>query len=311
MSDVLKNVDSRTKLVGQNRLELLTFKFAGRQKFAINVFKIQEVLTLPKLTLMPNRHDVIIGVIYLRERAIPVFDLSKAIGMKPLEFNDQSTIIVTEYNSTVQAFLIGTVDRIANLNWDQVMPPPVGAGRGHYLTAITHVDEEIVEIIDVEKVLADVAPAETTISAELLESDMMKEAAGREILMIDDSSTAIAQARSTFESMGLILHEAHDGAKGLEMLRNWAEEGIDVNEKLLMVVTDAEMPVMDGYMLTAEIRTDSRLKDLFVVLHTSLSGNFNKAMVEKVGCDDFLSKFKPNALAELALKRIEQVISKD
>jgi len=310
MSDVLKNVDSRTKLVGENRLELLTFKLASRQRFAINVFKVQEVLILPKLTLMPNRHDVIIGVIYLRGRALPVFDLSKSIGMKPLEYNAESTIIVTEYNSTVQAFLIGSVDRIANLNWDQVMPPPSGAGRRHYLTAITHVEDEIVEIIDVEKVLAEVAPAETRISAELLEHEMMSEAVGREILMVDDSTTAIAQARATFESMGLILHEAHDGAKGLELLRSWAEQGIDVSEKLLMVVTDAEMPVMDGYMLTAEIRTDSRLKDLFVVLHTSLSGNFNKAMVEKVGCDDFLSKFKPNALAELTLKRIEQVVSK-
>jgi len=310
MSDVLKNVDSRTKLVGENRLELLTFKLASRQRFAINVFKVQEVLILPKLTLMPNRHDVIIGVIYLRGRALPVFDLSKSIGMKPLEYNAESTIIVTEYNSTVQAFLIGSVDRIANLNWDQVMPPPSGAGRRHYLTAITHVEDEIVEIIDVEKVLAEVAPAETRISAELLEHEMMSEAVGREILMVDDSTTAIAQARATFESMGLILHEAHDGAKGLELLRSWADQGIDVSEKLLMVVTDAEMPVMDGYMLTAEIRTDSRLKDLFVVLHTSLSGNFNKAMVEKVGCDDFLSKFKPNALAELILKRIEQVVSR-
>lgn len=126
MSDVLKNVDSRTKLVGQNRLEILTFKLAGRQRYAINVFKIQEVLTLPKLTLMPNRHDVIIGVIYLRGRAIPVFDLSKSIGMRPLEYNKDSTIIVTEYNSTVQAFLIGSIDRISNLNWEDIK-----IGRAH------------------------------------------------------------------------------------------------------------------------------------------------------------------------------------
>ena len=307
MSKVLENVDSRTNLVGQNRLEILTFRLHGSQRFAINVFKIQEVVRLPKITLMPHQHPVIIGVTYLRGRALPVFDLSKAIGMRPLKYDENSTIIVTEYNSSVQAFLIGTVDRITNLTWESIMSPPKGAGRNHYLTAITRLDDQIVEIIDVEKVLSEVAPALTEVDLGLLDDDMMEKANGREILMVDDSPTAIAQVRNTFAPLGFKIHEAHDGLSGLKKLQGWADKGIDVSKKLLMLVTDAEMPAMDGYRLTTEIRSDPRMKDLFIVLHTSLSGSFNEAMVKKVGCDAFLSKFKPNDLALLAQERIKQV----
>ena len=85
--------------------------------------------------------------------ALPVIDLSQAIGMRPIKYTEESTIIVTEYNSTVQAFLVGAVDRIVNLNWEQINPPPSGAGRNHYLTAITQLEDEIIEIVDVRKSL--------------------------------------------------------------------------------------------------------------------------------------------------------------
>ncbi len=308
MSEMLKNVDSRTNLVGQNRLELLMFKLVGRQMFAINVFKVQEVLTLPALTLMPHRSPSVIGVVYLRGRALPVIDLSQAIGMRPIVYNEESTIIVTEYNSTVQAFLVGAVDRIVNLNWEQIKPPPTGAGRHHYLTAITQIEEQIIEIVDVEKVLSEIAPLSTELPDHILQDEMIVRAAGKEILMVDDSQTAHTQAHAIFTKLGLKVHQAMDGLEGLEFLVKMAEEteGL-ITDRLLLVVTDAEMPRMDGYRLTTEIRNNPKLKDLFVVLHTSLSGAFNEAMVEKVGCNRFLSKFKPQELAELVRSRIEEL----
>ncbi|WP_196157987.1 chemotaxis protein [Reinekea sp. G2M2-21] len=308
MSEMLKNVDSRTNLVGQNRLELLMFKLVGRQMFAINVFKVQEVLTLPALTLMPHRSPSVIGVVYLRGRALPVIDLSQAIGMRPIVYNDESTIIVTEYNSTVQAFLVGSVDRIVNLNWEQIKPPPTGAGRHHYLTAITQLEEQIIEIVDVEKVLSEIAPLSTELPDHILQDEMIARAAGKEILMVDDSQTAHTQAHAIFTKLGLKVHQAMDGLEGLEFLIKMAEETDGpITDRLLLVVTDAEMPRMDGYRLTTEIRNNPKLKDLFVVLHTSLSGAFNEAMVEKVGCNRFLSKFKPQELAELVRNRIEEL----
>ena len=198
------------------------------------------------------------------------------------------------------------VDRIMNLNWDAVQPPPRGAGRAHYLTAITRLDNmRLVEIIDVEKVLAEIVPFNTRVSDALLEDPLLERARGREVLVVDDSPTGVNQVRDTLAQLDLKLHVATDGLKALKMLKAWVDAGEDINERLLMVITDAEMPEMDGYRLTTEIRQDPRLKNLYVVLHTSLSGNFNKAMVEKVGCDGFLSKFQPDQLVETVRTRLQ------
>ncbi len=304
MAGILDSVDQRTQLVGENRLEILMFRLAGRQLFAINVFKVQEVLQMPKLTLMPHRHPFVCGVVSLRGQTLPVIDLSQAIGMRPIVPNEKSTIIVTEYNRSVQAFLVGGVDRILNLNWDSILPPPGGAGRQHYLTAITKVEEQLVEIIDVEKVLAEIVPYNATISGDRLTDPVLEKARGREVLLVDDSSVALAQLRDTLSQLGLKLHVATDGLKGLNQLKKWADEGNVMTDKLLMIFTDAEMPEMDGYRLTTEIRNDPRLKDLYVVLHTSLSGSFNEAMVKKVGCDNFLSKFQPDKLVDVIRERL-------
>lgn len=306
MSELLKSVDSRTQLVGQNRFEILMFRLSGRQRFAINVFKVQEVLTLPKMTVMPGAHPNVVGVIHLRGRAIPVYDLAKAIHLKPVPVTEDSTVIVSEYNSAVQAFLVGGVERIVNLNWDSVLPPPSGAGREHYLTAVTQVENEIVEIIDVEKVLAEVQPISSDVSADITADYAPELAKGKTVLMVDDSPTAITQARATLRSLGLVVHACNNGEEGLKLLQKWAdEEDGKISEQLLMVITDAEMPVMDGYRFTTEIRQDSRLKDLYVILHTSMSGSFNDAMAEKVGCNAFLSKFKADELAKITIERLK------
>ncbi|HDZ57537.1 MAG TPA: chemotaxis protein CheV [Pseudomonas xinjiangensis] len=306
MAGVLDTVNQRTRLVGENRLEILLFRLAGQQLFALNVFKIREVLQLPRLTEMPQRHPHVVGVIHLRGQTIPVIDLSGAIGLRPQAVSPQSTIIVTEYNRSVQAFLVGSVDRIMNLNWDTVQPPPRGAGRSHYLTAITRLDDQrLVEIIDVEKVLAEIVPFNTRVSEGLLDEALLNKARGREVLLVDDSPTGINQLRETLSQLNLTMHVETDGLRALNTLQTWADEDENISERLLMVITDAEMPEMDGYRLTAEIRKDPRLKDLFVVLHTSLSGNFNKAMVEKVGCDGFLSKFQPDQLVEVVRERLK------
>ncbi len=304
MASLIDSVDQRTQLVGENRLEILMFRLHGRQLFAINVFKVQEVVRLPKLTLIPQRHPHMRGVITLRGRTIPVIDLAQAVGMRPLVPDENSTVIVTEYNRSIQAFLIGSVERIVNLTWETIQPPPRTAGRQHYLTAITNVDDAIVEIIDVEKVLAEIIPMNTKISAETLSSPVLAKARGREVLIVDDSTVAINQLTDALGQLGLIVHKATDGLKGLRQLQQWADEGHVLTDKLLMVITDAEMPEMDGYRLTTEIRKDPRLQALYVVMHTSLSGSFNAAMVKKVGCDNFLSKFQPDRLAQVVEERL-------
>ncbi len=304
MASILDSVDQRTQLVGENRLELLTFRLQRGNLFAINVFKIQEVQTMPKLTVMPQSHPSVVGVTHARGRTIPVIDLSAAIGLGALQDRTHCNIIISEYNMTIQAFMVKAVDRIVNMNWEEIMPPPKGAGRTHYLTAITKLDKEIVEIIDVEKVLQEISPCNTAVNPSLVDAKVVADAEGLEILAVDDSTVGLSQVRETVGQLGLRILSARDGATALRLLKKWADDGIDVPRKLAMVITDAEMPEMDGYRLTREIREDPRLKDLFVILHTSLSGTFNKAMTQKVGCDDFLSKFEPDKLAQVVQERI-------
>ncbi len=314
MSDLLASVDSRTNLVGENRLELLMFQLKGQQTFAINVFKIQEVIPVPRLTQVPNSHPAVRGIAHLRGRAVSIIDLNIAIGRSPLPCDETCNLIVTEYNRSIQGFIIGSVDRIVNLNWDSILPPPKATGKEHFLTAFTRINDKIVEILDVERVLADIIPPKTIVSDDIRD-ESLKALIGDdriEILAVDDSITARNQIRDALESLDLNIDvtNASDGLKGLELLKKMAADGTDVSKHFTMLITDAEMPEMDGYRLTSEIRSDERLKDLFVVMHTSLSGSFNETMTKKVGCDGFLSKFRPDELAVLVQDRIRDLYTK-
>ncbi|CAH0526520.1 chemotaxis protein CheV [Vibrio hippocampi] len=313
MSSVLSSVDQRTQLVGENRLELLMFNLNSRQTFAINVFKVKEVLKLPSLTVLPGSHPSITGVATLRGVSVPVIDLRKAIGFPASEEkNSDSNLIITEYNRSVQGFLVGEVKNIVNTAWTEIQPPPKTVGPANYLTAITKVTEDdqvrLVEIIDVEKVLAEIIDYDVTISDEVLDRSLLPHLAGKKILIVDDSSTARNQVKATLSQLGVEIIECYDGAMALNLLKQWCDEGIDLYGQLLMMITDAEMPEMDGYKLTHEVRNDPRMKDLFITLNTSLSGSFNDAMVAKVGCDKFISKFQPDRLVEVVQERMSQLI---
>lgn len=314
MSNVLNAVDQRTNLVGQNRLELLLFRLSGRQLFALNVFKIKEVVRLPKLNKLPSSHPSIVGVATIRNESIPVINLRSAIGLKPMEVDEESNLIITEYNRSIQGFLVGSVEHIVNMTWGEIIEPPASVSRHHYLTAITRIkegdQESLVEIIDVEKVLAEIIDYKIAISEGVVDQDILSEFVGRKVLHADDSPTARTQVASTLQQLGVEVIPTKNGLEALQLLQKWADEGKNINDEILMLITDAEMPVMDGYKLTSEVRADPRFSDLFVVLNTSLSGDFNKAMVQKVGCDDFLSKFQPDLLVEVVQNRLKAKLEK-
>jgi len=307
MASVMDSVDQRTQLAGHNRLELLLFRLSGKQRFGINVFKVQEVLQCPPLTQIPHSHSVVRGVATMRGKTIPVMDMSLAIGCRAVEDLSKSFMIVTEYNRSSQAFLVGGVERIVNLNWSNVMPPPKGSGKGSYLTAVTKLDEELIEIIDVEKIMSEVTNASTEVSEELTQNvgDSVKD---QHVLVVDDSSVARNQVKRTLEQLGIGCTLANNGREGLKMLQKWAETNDPKLDHLAIVLSDIEMPEMDGYTLTTEIRKDPRLSGLFIMLHTSLSGTFNNAMVEKVGANKFVPKFKPDELATTIMTRVKQFV---
>lgn len=311
MVGILSSVDQRTRLVGENRLELLLFRLNGRQLFAINVFKVQEVLKLPALSQLPSSHPSVYGVVHLRGKTIPVIDLGTAIGLNKLRDLSSANLIVAEYNRSVQAFMIGSVERIVNLNWEDILPPPKEMGRNHFLTAITRVNNEIVEILDVERILADVIPHNVAVSDKITVSPLIEKAraANLKLLLAEDSFTAVHQVTEIVNQLGIDVISVQDGLQAWQMITGWVSEGKNIYDEVLMLITDAEMPEMDGYSLTAEIRKIPQAKDLFIAMHTSLSGNFNRSMVEQVGCNAWLSKFQVDELAGIILKRVEQYFS--
>lgn len=316
MSELMSSVDQRTKLVGENRLELLMFKLGSRHVFALNVFKIREVITVPHMNQMPGSHHHLRGVTNYRGASIPVIDLRSAIKITTNEADYQAgNVIITEYNRSVQGFLIGQVMRIINTSWSDIQPPPSSTGKNNYLTAITQIEidgkNELVEIIDVEKVLAEIVEYDTTISQDVLDINVTEHLKGKKILIVDDSSTARWQMRETLTQLGLVIIEQNDGLKALNLLKSWADEGKTVTDEILMMFTDAEMPEMDGYRLTAEVRQDPRMSELFIALNTSLSGSFNEAMVEKVGCNRFISKFQPDLLVDVVQQRMREILDAD
>ncbi len=309
MSGILDSVNLRTQLVGQNRLELLLFNLASDQQYGINVFKVREVLQCPKLTEIPRQTTAIKGMAHIRGETIPVLDLSEAIGRDPLARDkpDEAFLIVAEYNKRTLAFLVRKVDRIINTNWDQINAPPAEIGVENYLTAIFEHENALIEILDVEQILADLYPMSTEVSAEIATEEVRKRAKSHNVLIVDDSSVARNQMERSLSNLGVTVTQCNNGMEAWKMLDGLAASGVAVDEHFLMMISDIEMPEVDGYTLTAMVREDERMDKLHIVLHTSLSGGFNVSMVKKVGANGFLAKFNPNDLANAVIERIDVV----
>lgn len=307
MAGVMDSVNQRTQLVGQNRLELLLFRLGGEQVYGINVFKVKEVLQCPALTEIPKRNPTVRGIAHIRGGTISIMDMNQATGHGALDDIANCFVIITEYNRSTQGFLVRAVERIVNMNWEDIHPPPKGAGRENYLTAVTEVDGRLVEIIDVEKILAEVSPISEEVTQGVIEDGIAERVVQKHVLIVDDSAIARKQIQRVVESMGIKVTLKKDGREAIDYLESMVAEGLTPSNELILIISDIEMPEMDGYTFTAEVRGNPQLKDLHIILHTSLSGVFNEAMVKKVGADDFLAKFSPDDLARCVNSRISDM----
>ncbi len=305
MAGIMDAIDGQTNLVGQNRLELLLFTLEGDQLYGINVFKVREVLQCPTLVELPRRHPSVRGISHIRGATIPILDLNHAIGRNPLDNSTEgSFVIIAEYNRLIQGFLVRTVEKIVNLTWNTIHPPPIGSGKNNYLTAVTEVDKKIVEIIDVEKVLSEIVCITYDEGFNDRVISLAEGVAPIEVLVVDDSSVARKQIDRCLTALGLKVTLMNDGLEAFTHLQDLTDKNIDVCKKYVVMISDVEMPEMDGYTLTAKVRQSPEMKDMQIVLHTSLSGIFNEAMVAKVGANNFLSKFRPDELAQLVAKHV-------
>ncbi|VAW46763.1 Chemotaxis protein CheV [hydrothermal vent metagenome] len=314
MSSFITGVDQRTSLAGMNRMELLLFTIRGSQLFGINVFKVREVIRTPFISPVPKSDSRVVGVSDIRGQTMPMIDLAKALDLEPIapENYSQSLTIVTEFNSSIQGFLVEDVDRIIHLRWEDILPPPPTLQGVNYLTGITRAKKQIVEIVDVEKVLVEVSGITNEVSDDFISQHKI-DMDGQNFFIVaaDDSVVARSQLKGVFEKLGLQYNILNNGKEALDFLTKLADEadcgkGTCIADRVLMVISDIEMPVMDGYTLTTSIRKDERLKDIFVVLNSSLSGGFNDSLTEKVGANVFISKWHSDELAQTIISQMEQ-----
>jgi len=306
--DLLNRIDQRTRLAGHNRLALLLFRLGGRQSFGVNVFKVQEVLRRPPLFQLPGLPAQFAGVSNVRGRSVPVLDLGRAIGHPERDLNPDapSYLVVTEFNRSIQGFLVSEVERIVNIAVEDIHPPPELGANASHLTAVTRFQDRLIQVIDVESVMAEITQARMDMT---LPAEMALPVASREqqVLVVDDSRVARHQIRNVLEQLQVNATLLSDGRQALDHLLQIHASGENPCERYAMVISDIEMPVMDGYTLTTEIRRHPTLKDLHVLLHTSLSGVFNNAMIEQVGANAFVAKYSPDDLAAHVVNRLRAV----
>ncbi len=308
--DLLNRIDQRTRLAGHNRLALLLFRLGGRQLFGMNVFKVEKILRRPELFQVPGLPSQFAGVADVRGRSVPVLDLGQAIGHPERDVgnNEPGYLVVAEFNRSVQGFLVSGVERIVNIAVEDIHPPPELGADATYLTAVTRFQGELIQVVDVESVLADIAQVRTDIQLDPVMA-ISGDGPQLQVLVVDDSRVARQQIRTVLDQLGVSATLLSDGRQALDHLMQVAASGEDPAERYAMVISDIEMPAMDGYTLTTEIRRNPALAGLYVLLHTSLSGVFNNAMVEQVGANAFVPKYSAHDLASHVLARLQDVVA--
>ena len=297
---LLESVDARTKLAGSNRMEILLFSLGTHEIFGINVFKVREVSKTPTITKAPNMPVGVEGLISLRGNVIPVLALSKVMQLGDAPCGLGGSMMVTEYSKRTLGFLVHSVDRIIRVDWEKVRAPEtvVAAGTNSYITAITELpDGKLVSIVDVEQIMAN------TFGDSVVGQIARIEAGGEyNVFFVDDSAVARRRIAEVFDKLGVKHKHALNGLEAWTRLSGMAAHcqqfGTSLRDEVNLILADAEMPEMDGYVLTKNIKSDPRFDGIPVVMHSSLSSEANRAMGKSVGVDAYVAKFDAEALAE-------------
>lgn len=292
-----------------NRLELLLFYLGGKRRFAINVLKIKEVVPCPPLHQLPSSNPRILGVAQLREETLPIIDLAKAISstqrILTAEQIIQGSVITTEINRSQQGLWISDVDRIVLCDWKDISPPSSGTGIGSYTTGVTLIDEELVQLLDIEKVLGEVLGMETSRTEDLnIDQSKLEAVFGKLVMIVDDSSMAMKQTISALDKLGLQHISARDGKIALQILNDYQNGDPHTMEPISMIISDIEMPEMDGYSFVTKARQLSKFKNIHVLMHTSLNGTMNMQKAISCGANDVLTKFVADELVEKIVENL-------
>lgn len=316
MNNVQQDIDERSNLTSLNKLELLLFRLGGdaegnhSELYAINVFKIREIVAMPHVTPIADSHPHMLGVVNLREQIIPVINLPGVVGCIPAA--GLKLLLITEFARTTQAFAVEAVEEIVRLEWTSVLPGDKTAS-GALVTSIAKVDGDVpntrlAQVLDVESILRQLhSNDEPDVDVDSIGAPLNLPE-GQVILAADDSVIARALIENALQAMGAQYVMTNSGKQAWDKLEAIdiaaKKEGKTARDKVALVLSDLEMPEMDGFTLTRNIKQDSRFSTIPVIIHSSLSGAANENHVNGVGADAYIAKFVPIELAALLRKTL-------
>jgi two-component system chemotaxis response regulator CheV len=304
--NLLAGVDARTRLAGSNQMEILLFSLGTNETFGINVFKVREVGRTPHITKTPNMPRGVEGLVSLRGNVIPVLSLSSFLELDEPPKDLGGSMMVAEYSKRTLGFLVHEVDRIIRVDWEKVKAPEsvLNANQG-LITAVIELGEgHLVSILDVEQILSNAFGEAIIVD---VQPARVKE--DTNVFFADDSVVARKKIAEVLDKLGVKHKHANNGAEAWTRLQAIAahakQVGIPMREEVNLILVDAEMPEMDGYVLTKNIKNDPRFEGVPVVMHSSLSSEANRAMGKSVGVDGYVAKFDAEVLADTLRPLIE------
>lgn len=313
MSTALHEIDERTNLTANNKFELLLFRLGEapganqRELFGINVFKVREILVMPNITEIANAPPYVMGIANIRGQVITVINLPKVVGCKPSK--GTSILLVTEFARSTQAFAVEEVNEIARLDWNQVIAAD-GKG-GNLVTSIARLDGDkegsrLAQVLDVEQILRDVLPSSCGYIMPENIGNKIRLPAGKVILAADDSPLARSMIENALKALDVPYVMTKTGLEAWTKIQSMSDiaeaEGKTIQDKVALVLTDLEMPEMDGFMLTRNVKNDQRFNSIPVIIHSSLTGEANENHVKSVGADAYVAKFVAEELADAMRK---------
>jgi two-component system chemotaxis response regulator CheV len=284
--------------------KLLLFYLNDQRLFGLGTLKIREIMPYAPLSRLPQSHPAVVGAMNFRGSTVPVIDMAYAVGYPPMSQEDRKTasIIVTDVQRQEIGFLVRNVRKIIETEWKDVMPPPKSLGDKAFITGLIHMDKEIIQLLDVELLLARVYP-ESINPAEVVLTDVQRETLkGLNILLVDDSQVARKQLSDALDSKDVSYTVTTNGRDALDRLLTADNDGKPID----ILVSDIEMPGLDGYELTFNVRDYSSLKQPYIILHTSLNSEMSVSYATQVGADEALTKFDAEELLHAILRGAEK-----
>ena len=310
MDNFQKEIDERANLALSNKFELLLFRLGKdaqddkTELFGINVFKLREIIPMPGVTRAAGMKSPLLGVANIRDQIIPVIDLPAIAGCKPE--TGLNLLLITEYARSTQAFAVESVENIVRLDWSQVHTAEAGVSSRSNITSIACIDGDkqsnnLALVLDVEQILYDIIPASRGPAANKTVANSFNLKPGAVAIVAEDSKVARSMLEKGLKEMGIPALMHTTGKEAWEQIKVMADEaqaqGTSIDDKIALVLTDLEMPEMDGFTLTRNIKRDARLQHIPVVIHSSLSGSANEEHVRKVGANAYVAKFEINELS--------------